>query len=253
MYINYKFSSPNHSPRIKNIEYVILHYTQMMFDDALSKLTDSESLVSCHYLIKANGDIFSLVEDDKIAWHAGLSAWKNSTKLNENSIGIELDNLGNTNFSKEQLNACAELCIYLKNKYNIDASNFIGHSDVAPSRKIDPGIFFDWELLSTNNIGIWHDIKYSQEVASRILFHFGQEDKKIFELQTKLAQMGYQMIKSGILDIETSNVIRAFQAHFIPEIIHKKGGIDFYCKLSSSYNWDQLSDIILQKLLTQTS
>lgn len=249
MQINNDFPSPNYLPRTTNIEYVILHYTEMPFFEALSRLTAHESQVSCHYLIREDGQIFRLVNDDMIAWHAGESFWGNSIKLNQNSIGIELDNLGTNSFTNDQMQACIALCRNLTEKYNLDPSNIIAHSDIAPARKIDPGIFFDWKLLAKNGLGIrGAEIGYTHAVAKKILFTFGQEDEKINFLQKNLQKIGYQIEITGKLDILTSNVIRAFQAHFAPEIIHNKG-LEFYRDISSKYNWDALSDRILKDLL----
>ena len=109
MRINNNFFSPNYSNRVKNPEYIIMHFTEMIFEDALAKLTDPEAQVSAHYLIKENGEIFQLVDDDNIAWHAGVSSWQGNEALNQNSIGIELDYLGNCEFKRAQMDACIEL------------------------------------------------------------------------------------------------------------------------------------------------
>jgi N-acetylmuramoyl-L-alanine amidase len=145
MLINNKFASPNFSKRSKLIEYAILHFTEMPFEGSLARLCDKAYEVSAHYLIKEDGEMFQLVDDKNVAWHAGVSSWCGQDKLNQNSIGIELDNLGDREFSKVQMNSCIELCKILAKKYDILAENFIGHSDVAPARKIDPGIFIDWK------------------------------------------------------------------------------------------------------------
>lgn len=248
MQINSDFSSPNYLPRTADIDYIILHYTELSFPEALSRLTDPASEVSCHYLIKEDGQIFRLVNDDMIAWHAGKSFWKNSIKLNQNSIGIELDNLGTGAFADNQMQACIYLCRYLTDKYDLDPSNIIGHSDIAPERKIDPGIFFDWKLLAQNGLGIrGAESDYNHAEAMKILFTFGQEHNEIKFLQKNLQKIGYQIEITAKIDVLTSQVIRAFQAHFAPEIIHNKG-LDFYRDLSSRYDWDSFSDRLLKNL-----
>jgi N-acetylmuramoyl-L-alanine amidase len=249
MQINNNFRSPNYSPRVKKIEYIILHYTEMPFEAALSKLIDATSAVSCHYLIRKDGEIFNLVEDDKIAWHAGESSWQNSVKLNQNSIGIELDNLGNSKFSQEQMKSCIDLCQYLVSLYHLNPEDIIGHSDIAPNRKIDPGIFFDWQLLAKHNLGKWHDIAYSEDLKSQPLLGFEESGHKVLELQQRLHKLGYKIEQSGQFDTQTSKVIRAFQAHFCPEIIHHKHGIEFYKNLDSIYSWDGFSEAVLQELV----
>ena len=248
MLINTNFTSPNFSDRTKPIEYIIVHFTQMPFDTALSRLIDKESEVSAHYLIKENGEIFQLVADDKIAWHAGQSFWKGDSALNQNSIGIELDNLGNNEFSPEQINSCLTLSKILVEKYDIPLVNFIGHSDVAPDRKIDPGIFFDWRFFANNNLGLWHDIPELEYLKYKELYRFGDKGEMIRKLQHNFARIGYKIEESSNFDMQTNYVIRAFQSKFYPQIIHKKG-LDFLSDLGSIYSWDSVSDKMLMQLI----
>ncbi len=248
MHINNDFSSPNNTPRTKKIKYVILHYTEMIFDEALKKLIDPSSSVSSHYFINKNGEIFQLVSDDKIAWHAGESHWLGADKLNQNSIGIEIDNLGIEDFTKKQMKSVIELCLLLKTKYKLSEANFLGHSDIAPSRKIDPGIFFNWQLLAQNKIGLWHNVKYLESLADQILLEFGESSNEVIKMQKKLQKFGYKIALTGKIDTQTSYVIRSFQSRFVPKIIHNKGGLVFYRNLSANYNWDKLSDVMLEKL-----
>ena len=139
-----KYYSPNFDVKArsnKSITVIIIHYTGMQSGrESLKRLT---SKVSCHYLIKRNGDIFSLVEDKNIAWHAGKSMWGKYKNLNKNSIGIELVNKGHRygyqTFTKPQIIKLIQLCKNLKKKYMIKNKFILGHSDVAPLRKIDPG------------------------------------------------------------------------------------------------------------------
>jgi N-acetylmuramoyl-L-alanine amidase len=250
MYINTKFSSVNSSVRTSKIEYIILHYTEIPLQDALTRLISAKSEVSAHYLIKKDGEVLQLVDDYKIAWHAGKSSWKNFTHLNRHSLGIEIDNSGISEFSSIQIESCIELCLYLLNKHNINPARVIGHSDVAPDRKIDPGIFFDWQRLAKHGLGWWHNLDYSQELANKILYKFGQEGKKIAKLQQDLRKLGYKVNISGKIDIQTNNVIRAFQAHFCPKLIWNKGGINFYRNLENLYEWDSFSEEVLQNLLS---
>jgi N-acetylmuramoyl-L-alanine amidase len=250
MHINTKFFSPNCLSRVTEIEYIILHYTGISFQDALAKLTDIQSEVSTHYLIKEDGEIFQLVDDDKIAWHAGKSHWQGRDELNQNSLGIEMDNCGILEFSSNQMQSCIELCRYLVDKYHINPANIIGHSDVAPHRKIDPGIFFDWQTLANNGLGHWHNLEYSPDLAKTILYKIGHKGLGIKKLQQNLKMLGYKTNISGQLDIQTNNVIRAFQSHFCTELIRQKGGIDFYQDLTSTYNWDSFSNQVLYKMLS---
>ncbi len=247
MRINRDFSSPNYAKRTKKIEYIIVHFTEMTFKDALEKLIDKNSEVSTHYLIKEDGEIFQLVNDDHIAWHAGKSSWHGTNALNENSIGIEIDNLGDREFTKNQIKSGIELSQFLIKKYKIPAENFIGHSDIAPSRKIDPGILFNWELCAKNGLGIWHNIQAPK--SSSILFKFGDSAEKIKQLQKNLKKIGYAIDTTGEFDQQTNFVIRAFQSKFYPKIIKKKG-LEFFQNTNSQYYWDSFSEQILQKILS---
>jgi len=149
--------------KINQIKFLIFHYTGMKSETkALNRLTDHTSKVSSHYLIKRNGDIVILVPDLYIAWHAGKSSWKNFNSLNKHSIGIELTNPGHQNnyknFSKKQIKSVLSLSKHLIKKYNINNKNILGHSDISPSRKKDPGEKFPWLVLAKNKIGIWHSL-----------------------------------------------------------------------------------------------
>ena len=245
MLINANFTSPNFTDRKKPIEYIIVHYTEMPFNLALNRLIDKEAEVSSHYLIKEDGEIFRLVADDKIAWHAGKSFWKGQSALNQNSIGIELDNLGNNKFSREQINSCLTLSKVLVQKYSVPSINFIGHSDVAPDRKIDPGIFFDWQFFANNDLGIWHDVS---RLEYKELYYFGDKGDMIRKLQHNLAQLGYKIEESAEFDMQTNYVIRAFQSKFYPSLLLKRG-VNFFNDFESIYSWDSVSEEMLAKLL----
>ena len=156
--------SLNHSSKLRNankIKYIIIHYTGMQSEgESIKRLTSKKSKVSTHYLINKKGLLIKMVEENKIAWHAGKSRWKNFINLNSQSIGIELVNKGHRfgyeNFSKKQIKKLILLCRFLLKKYKIKQSNILGHSDIAPLRKIDPGEKFPWTLLSRKKIGKWY-------------------------------------------------------------------------------------------------
>lgn len=246
MLVNTNFSSPNFAERTAPIEYVILHFTEMLFEDALNRLCSREFELSAHYIIKEDGEIFQLVDDKNIAWHAGKSSWHGKEKLNQNSIGIELDNLGNQAFSKAQMTSCIELCKALSIKYNIPKENFIGHSDIAPDRKIDPGIFFDWEMLYKYGFGIWH--KVGPTAGDILLYEFGTIGENIGKIQDKLKRLGYNIAITENFDQQTNYVIRAFQSKFCPHLIRKLG-LEYYNDLNSKYSWGSYSDIVLNDLI----
>ena len=156
--------SPNFNSKkrsLKKIKFIIFHYTGMKKEsEAINKLTEIQSEVSSHYLIKNNGEIVKMVPDLYIAWHAGISSWKNFRSLNKNSIGIEISNPGHDfnykRFSQKQINSILILSKSLIKKYKISKENILGHSDIAPSRKKDPGERFPWQYLSKQGVGIWH-------------------------------------------------------------------------------------------------
>ena len=148
--------SPNFSTtarNIKKIKYIVYHYTGMRSETgAIKRLTEGNSKVSCHYFIKKNGQIILMVPELYEAWHAGKSNWKKDISLNKKSLGIEISNKGHKfgyeNFSKNQIISLIKLSKYLIKKYNIKASNILGHSDIAFERKIDPGKKFPWSYLA---------------------------------------------------------------------------------------------------------
>lgn len=249
MLVNTNFSSPNFLERTTQIEYVILHFTEMLFEDALTRLCSKEDEVSAHYIIKEDGEIFQLVDDKNTAWHAGKSSWYGKEKLNQNSIGIELDNLGNQTFSKAQMNSCIELCKALSKKHNIPKENFIGHSDIAPDRKIDPGIFFDWEMLYKYGFGIWHKVEPKTEDI--LLYEFGAIGENIGKIQDKFKRLGYNISITENFDQQTNYVIRAFQSKFCPHLI-KKLGLEYYKDPDSKYSWGSYSNTVLNDLVKST-
>jgi len=232
--------SPNFDPKKRKtnqIKFLILHYTGMKTEKAaINRLTDIESKVSAHYLIKQNGEIITLVPDLYTAWHAGKSVWKNYTSLNKNSIGIEIVNPGHDinykKFSKIQLAALVRLSKFLIKKYRINLKNILGHSDIAPERKKDPGEKFPWKLLSKKKIGYWHNLNQNELIKNRNL-KTSSKEKNLF--LTNLFKIGYQkkfLYNSNFNRISFDQIIsKAFQRRFRPEIIN--GKIDQECLLIS--------------------
>ncbi|WP_120716290.1 N-acetylmuramoyl-L-alanine amidase [Tsuneonella amylolytica] len=145
--------SPNWDERALPISMVVIHYTEMQpVETALEKLTDPEAKVSAHYLITEAGEVIRLVDEDKRAWHAGISYWRGHPDVNSASIGIELDHPGHAGgyraFSDAQFEALVPLLARIVKDHDIPRANVVGHSDVAPARKIDPGELFPWERLA---------------------------------------------------------------------------------------------------------
>ena len=143
----------------EQIKFIIFHYTGMKKEkEAINKLTNSKSKVSCHYYIKNSGEILTLVPENYNAWHAGISNWKNYKSINRYSLGIEISNPGHNNgyikFSKKQINSVVKLTLHLIKKFKIKKQFILGHSDIAPDRKKDPGEKFPWKFLSKKKLDI---------------------------------------------------------------------------------------------------
>tara|TARA_B100000579_G_scaffold200161_1_gene163641 strand:+ start:1475 stop:2194 length:720 start_codon:yes stop_codon:yes gene_type:complete len=221
--------SPNFSPKrriSKNIKYLIIHYTGMKDEKkAIHRLTDKKSKVSCHYFIKINGEIILLVPESYIAWHAGVSSWKNKKSLNKFSIGIEIHNKGHdhgySKFTEAQINSTIVLCKKLIKKYKISNNNILGHSDIAYNRKKDPGEKFPWKKLANNKIGKWHNLDQKKLIRLRGAKISSSEKKNMLK---KLKKIGY-LIKSE--NHKLIKLIKAFQRRFRPELIN--GKIDKEC------------------------
>ncbi len=149
--------SPNFGERRPNM--VIIHHTSNSdADDSLRTLRDPSRQVSAHYLIARDGRIFQLVDESKRAWHAGASYWGGMTDLNSVSIGIELDNAGEQPYPETQIEALIALLRDLRQRWEIPVANFLGHGDVAPGRKVDPGRSFPWRRLAAEGFGLWCDL-----------------------------------------------------------------------------------------------
>ena len=210
-------NSPNYSRNTrpkKTIKFVIIHYTGMQSEiESINRLINKNSKVSCHYLINRKGTIMQMVKENKIAWHAGVSKWKNIKNLNKNSIGIELVNKGHffgyENYSNLQINSLIKLCSKLKKKYKIHKENFLGHSDIAPYRKIDPGEKFPWKKLSNYQLGKWYNLK-KDEILS-------VDKKKLFF--KNLYKIGYRYFKIGKRVKSDKLIIKAFQRRYNPKKI----------------------------------
>ena len=214
----------------KSIKFLIYHYTGMKSEfSAIKRLTNIQSEVASHYLIKNNGEIIILVPDSYIAWHAGFSAWKKYKFLNQNSIGIEISNPGHQfgykKFSLKQINSLIKLSRFLIKKYKINKKNILGHSDIAPLRKKDPGENFPWEYFAKKNIGFWHNLKKNELIKLR-----NKKCNKILKSKffTNLFKIGYS---KNYKKQNEKLLIKAFQRRFRPRLIN--GIIDQECLLLS--------------------
>ena len=221
--------SPNFNPKkrtSKQIKFIIFHYTGMKSEsDALKRLTEIQSEVSCHYLIKNNGEIVKIVPDLYIAWHAGESSWKNYKSLNQNSIGIEITNPGHEygykNFTQKQITTLVKLSKFLIKKYKINPKNILGHSDIAVLRKKDPGEKFPWEYLAKNKIGIWHTLNKQDLLKNRKLKISKVEENIFFR---NLFKIGYSKTfpKNIGRNKYLIELIKSFQRRFRQELVDGK-------------------------------
>jgi len=232
-----KFKSDNFDQRKFDISLVILHFTETKtFTDALNLLTSKERKVSCHYLIDKSGDIFNLVDLDKRAWHAGDSMWGSYDDINSRSVGIEIVNSGEIiieNYTSKQLGSLSDLLIKLLKKYNIE--NILGHSDIAPTRKIDPGVHFPWQKIY-KNLGLeWVKDRINNE---RI------KESEYFVFLRRLKEFGYPYIKIDKQDSNNQLIINAFHRKYLPKLLYKK------LTLTSM---NKINDLIKnKKMLTKT-
>ena len=217
----------------KLIKFIIIHYTGMKKEsEALKRLSNPKFKVSTHYFIKNNGTVINMVPEDYVAWHAGISHWKNYKSLNKYSIGVEISNPGHNykykNFSQKQISSLTKLLKMIIKKYKIKRENILGHSDIAPSRKKDPGEKFPWRKLAKKKISYWHKIseKKIKIYREKKLLAF---EKKLF--LKNLYKFGYYKVKEKSFNQNMSNLTKAFQRRFRQDLIN--GKIDKECLLIS--------------------
>ena len=212
--------SPNFDerPGLGRPDMIVLHYTGMQFcHEAIHRLCDPKARVSSHYVVLESGSIIQLVPESHRAWHAGVSAWAGDSDINSRSIGIEICNPGHDfsypDFPARQIAATIALCRGILTRNIIRPENVVAHSDVAPSRKQDPGEKFPWKLLAQSGVGFWVDVGtvFEQEPVKP-----DDDGVKVTELQKMLAEYGYGIDVTGHYDIGTTEVVTAFQRHFRP-------------------------------------
>ena len=213
----------------KKLKFIIIHYTGMKSQSAaIKKLCSLGSKVSSHYFIKDNGVIINLVPDLYEAWHAGISGWKNYKSLNKYSIGIEINNPGHNHgypkFKSKQINSLKKLLKGLISTYKIKKTNILGHSDIAPNRKKDPGEKFPWKILAKNKLCYWHGLN---EKRIKIYRNKKITKKEKYIFFKNLYKFGYSkiLIKNKLL------IIKAFQRKFRQHLIN--GKIDRECLVIS--------------------
>jgi N-acetylmuramoyl-L-alanine amidase len=219
--------SPNHNERHGQElpDILLLHYTGMASSSAaLSKLCDGAPAngpkVSAHYFVDEDGTVIQCVAEARRAWHAGLSSWEGHEDINSRSIGIEIVNPGHEfgypDFPERQIAAVVALCADILGRRRIRPDRVLGHSDVAPARKRDPGEKFPWQRLADAGIGLWVE---SPAMRTGAVLEPSARGDAVTELQRSLAAYGYGIEPTGTYDAATADVVTAFQRHFRPALV----------------------------------
>lgn len=200
------------------INMLVVHYTAMVSAEAaLARLVDPAAEVSAHYLIARTGEIYQLVDEANRAWHAGVAQWGRYKDVNSRSIGIEIDNIGTddqgafVDFPDVQMQALGDLMRDILARHTIPARNIVGHSDVAPARKQDPGNKFPWHYFAEAGIGAWPN---AVAVAASGALAIGDSGSLVRRFQQSLRRYGYGLRVDGQFGPETRAVVIAFQRHF---------------------------------------
>lgn len=219
-------TSPNFNDRKLPISMLVLHYTGMESGAAArERLCDPTAEVSAHWMVHEDGTVENLVAEDKRAWHAGVGSWNGICDVNSASIGVEIVNGGHNvplsdgslpPYTDMQIMAVIKLSKEIIGRHDIKASNVVGHSDVAPGRKEDPGEHFPWAGLAAAGIGFWPG-KLPDD--SRVIFEAGDRDRGLSIIQRGLADLGYGASVTGCLDEPTQDIIRAIQRRYRPDRI----------------------------------
>jgi N-acetylmuramoyl-L-alanine amidase len=215
------YPSPNIEPRFRGLTptMLILHYTGLeSIERSLDVLSRPDCKVSCHYVVDVDGRVVQMVAEDMRAWHAGVSSWQGETDINSASIGIEIQNgghgLGYPDFPDAQMRAVIALSQDICNRHGILPERVLAHSDIAPSRKIDPGEKFDWARMSAEGVGFWlppEPVDAADEGLGP-----GADMSEVAEARRLLARYGYGVAAQKPIDEELGFVLRAFQLHFRP-------------------------------------
>ena len=214
--------SPNHDARPDStpIDMLVLHYTGMTSpSEALARLRDREAKVSSHYMVDLDGIVWRLVPEARRAWHAGASYWRGRVSLNDRSIGIEIANPGHSHgypdFPVLQTAVVCDLCLDILSRHPISARDIVGHSDISPDRKDDPGEKFDWRGLAQAGVGMWPDGTPDLGIGGIV-----RDATVLRDVRAALMVIGYRVAPEGGLDPALSQVLRAFQRHWRPATVN---------------------------------
>lgn len=216
--------SPNFDQRRAPPDMLVLHYTGMKTGhEAVARLRDPEAKVSAHYVVNEDGSILRLVAEERRAWHAGRGAWQGETDCNAASIGIEIVNPGHEfgyrAFPDAQIGAVIDLIADIRGRWTIPDARIIGHSDLAPDRKQDPGELFPWKRLAGARHGLWFDPAPERIAALGAPLSLGDEGLGVIVLRSGLHRLGYGLKPGGAYDEETQATVAAFQRHWRPSTI----------------------------------
>ena len=207
--------SPNFDVRTAPPSMIVLHYTGMQTGQmALERLRDPVAKVSAHYVVEEDGRVFRLVAEERRAWHAGVSFWRGRRNVNGDSIGVEIVNPGHEwgyrAFPDVQIEAVTRLLADIRTRWTIEDRDIVGHSDIAPDRKEDPGELFPWAALAKAGHGLWADAPSAPGAP----ISAGEEGAAVFALQAGLTRLGYDLPPTGTFDAATTMTVRAFQRHW---------------------------------------
>lgn len=220
--------SPNFNARRAPLSMLVLHYTGMETGEAAeARLADPAAEVSAHYVVREDGTIVRMVAEDQRAWHAGVGRWRGMDDINSRSIGIEIVNGGHDIPAEDgtlppypgvQIAAVISLCRAILARHDIDPRNIVGHSDIAPTRKQDPGEHFPWSKLGEHGVGIWptHVPALTGQVLRGRGLGTGDRGASVSRLRDHLASIGYDLEATGTYDEQTEAVITAFQRRWRP-------------------------------------
>jgi N-acetylmuramoyl-L-alanine amidase len=209
--------SPNLDARVRPPDMILMHYTGMTTGEAaIERLRDPAAKVSAHYVVEEDGRVFALVPEERRAWHAGRAFWKGERDINGCSIGVEIVNPGHEfgyrDFPDAQIAAVIALTDEIRTRWSVPDARILGHADVAPDRKEDPGELFPWKRLAEAGHGLWAE----PAAAPGPPLAEGEEGTGVFALQAGLARLGYETPPSGKYEPTTTAIVRAFQRHWRP-------------------------------------
>jgi len=212
---NFDDRPPGQAPEI-----LVLHYTDTTtLDETFFYLLDPAKRVSAHYVVDEDGTVYRLVDESKRAWHAGVAYWRGFRDINARSIGIEIQNPGHRcgyrPFCNLQIEATVALCAEIFARHGIQGRDLVGHSDIAPRRKMDPGELFPWERLAQAGLGYWPGHVARRRRSIRV-FARGDRDEAVANVQHDLAAIGYEIEATGVLDEASEFALAAFQRRFRP-------------------------------------